>query len=505
LRKRKYVLLEKGNDMVRIIKYLLTPTIFFIFSCNDVQDLIQITQTAKTIYDYNIAKDEKISNPLSLPYFTEFCDYLVDEFSPNYLGEIIPLKKKEKLVINYYEQVDTGTKFLEKEQSIEINNKGSIGSVEGYGNYLTYIENANAVFLFKYLYADNPRPKSNIIRGITIRPEASSLCYNFISNKLFYDFNDMNDFFFNDKLYNVKPPTRFLSKKEEIKNDFNELSTIFQKKLNGNYKEFFKRYKKKVLVGTTKSFDYNNYYRLRSQAIDVSTSAVLSAKTYGEYEEREFERHALINFSKEIRPSWSEIKEFFGGLEGVMKRNISKDSPVFLRFEVNRIELQYDEISKKINASLFIDTNASDLGEEYYSNYLKNIGFNTKNSTLKVIGEAKFIGNFLHHSSIVSEKKRLEFLRRNSKAITDVYVRPRDMVMETQPIFLECEFPDNLTGKSTYKFQFNSIQDSRKELENLLQVKKLFTDEVESIIKKVPFTTYLKEQNKVLVYFSSSK
>ena len=186
----------KKNDIMRTYKYLLTPFIFFVFSCNDVQDLIQITQTAKTIYDYNIAKDEKISNPLNLPYFTEFCDYLVDEFSPNYLGEIIPLKKKEKLVINYYDQVDTGTKLLEREASIEINNNGSIGTVEGYGNYLTNVEKANAVFLFKYLYADNPRPKFNTIRGITIRPNPSSLCYSFISHKLFYDFNDMSQFFF---------------------------------------------------------------------------------------------------------------------------------------------------------------------------------------------------------------------------------------------------------------------------------------------------------------------
>ena len=290
-----------------------------------------------------------------------------------------------------------------------------------------------------------------------------------------------------------------------MKNDFDELSAIFQKKLNGNYKEFFKRYKKEVVVGTTKSFDYNNYYRLRSQAIDATTSAVLSAKTYAKTEEREFERHVLFNFSKEIKPSWNEIKEFFGGLEGVMERNISKDSPVFLKFEVNRIELQYDNISKKIDASLFIQTTASELGREYYSKYLKNLGFNTKNSLVQVTGEAKFIGNFLHHSSMASEQKRLEFLKRKRREFRDVQVRPRDMVMETQPIFLECEFPDNLTGKNTYKFQFNSIQDSREELKNLLQLKKLFTDEVESIIKKVPFTTYLKEQNKVLVYFSSSK
>ena len=111
----------------------------------------------------------------------------------------------------------------------------------------------------------------------------------------------------------MKEPQSFSLKKSEIKNEFDELSTLFLDYLNDKNKDFFKPYKKTQFVKTGEDYNTDTYDMYRSANVDPLLAMSFSKVNTGYNREIEVMRTAYILHSETIKPSWDEIKEYFGG------------------------------------------------------------------------------------------------------------------------------------------------------------------------------------------------
>ncbi|MAG78548.1 hypothetical protein CL616_04245 [archaeon] len=282
----------------------------------------------------------------------------------------------------------------------------------------------------------------------------------FIHTYLQYGFDNLQNFF--DYEYKIEPTS--FKVRHEYKNEFNELSSTFLEYLIENNKEFFKPYKKTVFVKTGEDYSTDMYSDYRSAGVDPLLAMNYSKVSTGYNTQVEAMRTAYISHKETIKPSWDEIKEYYGGLKGLMDNGISKEDDFSLDYSVDKIEFTYEPQSSKIVSALFITMETTKKG--FHSEKLKD------GNKIKVIGEAKLKDNPFH---------------------------------VPQEIIIECIFPDNPSEQTVFEISLKDISDSQSYKGDFNNLKSLFSDEVEILFKKIPYTTYSKKTNTVWVLFNDNK
>jgi len=458
--------------------------------------------------DQNVYINKSFTNPLNIPFLNEFANYFEDEFAKNYLVRSKVSKSENQIRIKHFTDgiVDfslqnDGTFIAHGYKNVKVLLRGSM-QARSFDEATTLtkhllsqkdnFENSkNYISAKKNFYRGNftsdlrqfLRLKNSIGYGNNVA-DALIPILTFCNDKLIYDFDNLEQFFTNSYVIETQS---FLDKKLEIKSEFDELSSMFQNYLNDKNKDFFKPYKKTEFVKTGEDYNTDSYNMYRSAGVDPLLAMTFSKVSTGYNREIEVMRRVYLSHSETIEPSWDEIKEHFGGLQGLMDRGISKDTPVKLSYVANMIEFSYENESNKIIAALYISLNPSSLGKEFYSDLLKN------GNKIKIIGEARLEKNYFHISNIHDSTKKIHDMN---------YFN--DLMIE-QPLIFECIFPENPTEKTRFEIPLELIRDNDIYKNDLKKLKSLFSDEVELIFNKVPYTKYFKEHNRVVVFFSSDK
>ena len=441
-------------------------------------------------------EQKSLTNPLNIPLFNEFSTYFANEFAQEYLRNSRVFTSENEIEILYAS--DRGC-IISLQNDGTFRGSSSVDGIRTAKKYMKGIDGSlsNSLLLKKDRFQeakDYQKVRSSISHRNNVdqflklkesigygstHPDASIPISLFCKDRLFYDFDNLREFLSNS--YIIEPKS-FLDKKLELESEFDELSSMFQNYLNDKNKDFFKPYKKTEFVKTGEDYNTDTYDMYRSANVDPLLAMSFSKVSTGYNKETEVMRTAYITHSETIEPSWDEIKEHFGGLQGLMDRGITKETSVKLSYVANIIEFSYENESNRIIAALHISLNPSSLGKEFYSDLLKN------GNKIKIIGEAKMKENYFHISDYRDGDMKYGKVR-----------------MIEQPLIFECTFPENPTNKTKFEVPLKLIGDNNIYKDDLKKLKTLFTDEAELLFNKVPYTRYFKEHNRVVVFFSSDE
>ena len=208
-------------------------------------------------------------------------------------------------------------------------------------------------------------------------------------------------------------------------------------------------------------------------------------------------RTAEYSYSEKIQPSWDQIKNHFGGIKGLMERGINKDTPIYLSYNIDKIEFTYEPSSNRIVAASFITLSTSNIGEDYFSEELES------GKKIKLIGEAKLKDNPFSKEldkNLWDGESLISVLAKSTGSQSQNIARVLNK-LKSEEMFFECIFPDNPTKKTNFLIPLSKISDNDWYKNEYNDLYTLFYDEVETLFNDIPSVEYLRKENMFLVNF----
>ena len=336
-------------------------------------------------------------------------------------------------------------------------------------NSTTFIDSIKKVYTDYLTWAgyDKSEEKPKYYNYDDAKRVLESVVGTYFFEKYLYTFNTLPEMLSFSKFNN--PGKRFKNDLSEAKKNYSNLLLEYENFIVEKNESFFKPYQKEVWVYLETDIDWTSYKLYKSANINSVLAYQFSKYDvgYADYVTslRCYypQKNSKNTYNRKISPTWKEVKDFYGSLRVLNEKRINKDTPIFLTYNIDKIEFNYDDDLNKISSFMFISLNSSEHGKEFYKNILK------KGSKIIIDGEAKVIYNPFKNDN------KMKFINEENREYKE-------------DIVFECRFTDNPINENIFYVPLNAISDNSDY--NFKQLSQLYYDEIETICNGIIGTNF---------------
>tara|TARA_Y100001970_G_scaffold292473_1_gene433904 strand:- start:1354 stop:2892 length:1539 start_codon:yes stop_codon:yes gene_type:complete len=285
------------------------------------------------------------------------------------------------------------------------------------------------------------------------------LISNFYYNHLYYEFYDLDSFTNCLETITIEPPSSFLKDIEKLKKEISNLDSIFMGKLAPVLANSLSPYTQEKWVTTSTDYDYDMYNLYVADGAPSWLAKEWSRVNYGHNEEYSTNQHLNVKLLKEVTPSWDEIKKFYGGIDELINRGITKDhiNQFTLKYYTKKIEFIKNE--EKYLPRIRVYMSSGKLGKEFWADKVPADWVEDYNGDVEITYDNPY--------------RLLNLVYNNEKKLIRTTIEDN--------IFIECSFSIPYFQENSYKAPFSSLQNIDNYKNEFSKLYTLYWDEIETI------------------------